>query len=228
MASINKITVGGTPYNITLPSGLTEEEQAQIRQNIGAVSSQDVEVVRDGTYPDMTVGNATNAVNAENVVAAETAQNAENAANAVNAENDGTGNNIQETYLSKTEWLNLEHPIGSHHIQFDGEETPAARFGFTWEIDTDYEGRVLVGSGAGYELGATGGEATHTLTIPEMPKHSHVMPLAALAINQDGDIPQRGYSENLTLTKTTEETGGGQPHNIMQPYKVVGVWKRTT
>ena len=59
MANINKITVDGIEYKITIPSGLTEEEQAQIRENIGAISSAEADVVRDGTYPDMTVGNAT-------------------------------------------------------------------------------------------------------------------------------------------------------------------------
>lgn len=36
MASIGQIQVGGQTYNIVIPAGLTEEEQAQIRQNIGA------------------------------------------------------------------------------------------------------------------------------------------------------------------------------------------------
>lgn len=67
MANINKITVGDVSYNITIPAGLTEEEQAQVRQNIGAVSAQDVEVVRDGTYPDMTVGTALQDGSGENI-----------------------------------------------------------------------------------------------------------------------------------------------------------------
>ena len=66
-----------------------------------------------------------------------------------------------------------DRPVNAHHIQYNGEETPAARFGGTWQIDTDYTGRVLVGSGTGFTIGATGGEATHTLTIEEMPSHVH-------------------------------------------------------
>lgn len=87
MANINKITVGDVSYNITIPAGLTEEEQAQVRQNIGAVSAQDVEVVRDGTYPDMTVGEATHAQNADAAVNATNSVNAQNATQATKLSN---------------------------------------------------------------------------------------------------------------------------------------------
>lgn len=33
--------------------------------------------------------------------------------------------------------------------------------------------RFIVGAGSGYAVGATGGEATHTLTVDEMPSHNH-------------------------------------------------------
>lgn len=71
MANINKITVGEETYNITIPAGLTEAEQAQIRQNIGAISAADADVVRDGTYPDMTVGEAVHAQNADSATNAD-------------------------------------------------------------------------------------------------------------------------------------------------------------
>ena len=51
-----------------------------------------------------------------------------------------------------------EHPANSRWIQFYDEATPAERFGGTWVIDDDYAGRVLVGSGAEFSLGTTGGE----------------------------------------------------------------------
>lgn len=37
----------------------------------------------------------------------------------------------------------------------------------------DMRGRVGVGVSSSYALGATGGEATHTLTVTEMPSHNH-------------------------------------------------------
>lgn len=39
MANISKISVGEEDYNIVIGSGLTEDEQAQVRANIGAVSA---------------------------------------------------------------------------------------------------------------------------------------------------------------------------------------------
>lgn len=37
----------------------------------------------------------------------------------------------------------------------------------------DLRDRFIVGAGGGYAVGATGGEATHTLTVNELPSHSH-------------------------------------------------------
>lgn len=45
-------------------------------------------------------------------------------------------------------------------------------FGYgTWEAYG--AGRVTVGGGSGYSAGSEGGEATHTLTVDEMPRHTH-------------------------------------------------------
>ena len=37
----------------------------------------------------------------------------------------------------------------------------------------DLRDRFIVGAGSSYSVGATGGEATHTLTVEEMPSHNH-------------------------------------------------------
>ncbi len=57
----------------------------------------------NGTYPNMTVGNASNATNAGH---AETADGAANADSATKATQDGSGNNIVDTYATKTELNN--------------------------------------------------------------------------------------------------------------------------
>lgn len=228
MANINKITVGGVTYNITLPAGLTEEEQAQIRENIGAISAAEADVVSNGTYPEMTVGNATHA------------QTADNAQNAVS---DEMGRNIPQTYLTKQQALDLFLPVGKHWIQYQGESTPAALFGGTWEADTDYTGRVLVGSGTGYTLGATGGEETHILTVSELAEHGgHLLSNYGDTVGAGG--LQGKYLSTSALSSYGTNTlgwdewlgseaypvritrGNSAPHNNMQPYKVVAVWKR--
>ena len=71
----------------------------------------------NGTYPNMTVGNATNAVNATN---ATNAENATSAASATKATQDGAGNVIADTYATKTEvteGLAGKQPTGNYALQ---------------------------------------------------------------------------------------------------------------
>jgi hypothetical protein len=207
MASINKITVGGVVYDITIPSGLSEEVQKQIRDNIGALSEADVNVVADGTYPEMTVGTA------------------------YNAQNDGNGDNIAATYVKLNELLNKVYPVESVYIS-TGATSPASIFGGTW---TQIEGRFLLGAGGVYALGSMGGNAMHTNTIAEMASHTHDEQVndgstsgwyKVIMANGSGD---GGYGENnatFRLDTKTTATGNGQPFSIMPPYLAVNIWKR--
>ena len=105
---------------------------------------------------------------------------------------------------------------------------PKDLFGGTWERLKD---RFLLAAGDTYSAGATGGEATHKLTVEEMPSHTH-----SAAVNGGTDsygssrttignfsIKTQGYTDGSTIFST----GGGAAHNNMPPYLAVYMWKRT-
>lgn len=72
--------------------------------------------------------------------------------------------------------------------------------------------RFVLGAGNSYSVGTTGGESEHTLTISEMPSHSHT-----IGYNPDG-AGGGGAGPNNVGTINTSETGGGLPHNNIPPY----------
>lgn len=86
----------------------------------------------------------------------------------------------------------------------------------------------MLAAGSTYSAGATGGEAEHTLTIDEMPSHTHTYQTTAW-VNKTGDIVDNSNKEYIDyeINRQTWATGGSQPHNNMPPYLVVYMWKRT-
>ena len=109
--------------------------------------------------------------------------------------------------------------------------------------DTDFNG-----------VEKTGGEKTHTLTESEMPKHNHTgteQEAQKFNIEQGSTFETKRYTASFTsetmqtasnsvanpngsLSGSGEvvvehgiTSGGGQPHNILQPYITCYMWKRT-
>lgn len=137
--------------------------------------------------------------------------------------------------INNTNIIDIIYPVGSIYMSLNSAN-PSTLFGGTWE---QVKGRFLVGAGTKYKAGSTGGEATHTLTLNEMPNHAH----AIFAPNAGG--PTEGaaigfpeVSDKRTWWAEASKTGvrgGGvgandgeaQAHNNMPPYLAVYIWKRT-
>lgn len=145
--------------------------------------------------------------------------------------------NIPVDRLSKI--LDLVYPIGSIYMNYANSSSPAPKFGGTWvQIAT---GQFLLASGNGYSLGSTGGAANVTLTTNQMPSHTHAIQRndtwegAGFTVIDTKSGSKWGVGPNKTYTGDAgvgpygniANTGGGQSHNNMPPYRVVSMWRRT-
>jgi len=124
----------------------------------------------------------------------------------------------------------------------DGAVTVTSVTGPMWEIDAAFAARFPVGVGAFAASGAVAvngtatatavvGEDQHTLTVPEMPKHTHSMTwdsndtsggnqLNTLYYGPEANIPNN-------MIKDTGSTGGDVAHNNLPPFYGVYFIKRT-
>jgi microcystin-dependent protein len=110
--------------------------------------------------------------------------------------------------------------------------SPASLFGGTWERLQD---KFLLGAGSYSETnGNEGGDATHTLTADEMPKHSHNInySIASSHTQQAAGFlhnpeTHSGFSGEGTYAVWSQSVGKGTPHNNMPPYLAVYMWQRT-
>lgn len=88
------------------------------------------------------------------------------------------------------------------------------------------EGRFLLGAGGDYTSAeAEGGEATHTLSIDEMPIHRHSLGSNWSDTASGTASAFKTTAKRTAKSKETADAGGGHPHNNMPPYKVVYFWK---
>lgn len=92
----------------------------------------------------------------------------------------------------------------------------------------DLRGRTPLHVGSGHTLGERGGEQAHTLSIAELPTHTHVF--SGSQTNANAPTPGNSvfgtsnnmYSAATNLTsinsQTIANTGGSQAHLNMQPF----------
>ena len=139
-------------------------------------------------------------------------------------------------------------PVGSIYCSKQSTN-PNKFYGGTW---TQIKDRFILAAGDTYTVGSTGGEATHTLTVSEMPSHNHTgttgvgyvssMRVVGAAGTSYASNHITGYASgsynditktsnfpgaNHTHSFTSNSTGGGGAHNNMPPYKVYYCFERT-
>ena len=113
------------------------------------------------------------------------------------------------------------YPVGSIYIAYH-HTSPASLFGGTWERITNAFLWAVDGSGT---IGQTGGAKEVTLTVNQLPAHSHG---SVYSQHADGTKDKAWYSSSgSSVAYGAVETGGGQAHNNMPPYIQVSVWRRT-
>lgn len=118
--------------------------------------------------------------------------------------------------VSRTEYAELFKAIGTKHGSGNGSTT--------FNLPNP-KGRTLVGKDSTdtdfNELGKTSGEKTHTLTVDEMPSHTHEL----IVDKKQGGVsaalqPTWGTAYSSTDSGSISNTGADQPHNNLQPYLV--------
>lgn len=117
------------------------------------------------------------------------------------------------------------YDVGDVFISFS-EVSPAERFGGDWEQIKDV---FLLAAGDTYVVGDTGGEAEHTLTVDEMPSHTHAATQLSYYWDNNqkwGAVANTHYEGYDNASSSTGATGGSAPHNNMPPYIAVYMWRR--
>lgn len=138
------------------------------------------------------------------------------------------------------------YPVGCYFYSDDSrapsEYIPGLE-GTTWEQTA--AGRVLIGAGTAdsgtvYKAGDKGGEEKHPLTLDELVSHGHAIHFYnddwnssdgnQGKYNQPGivhDSVDRSSKNTNRWTDLVEKTGGNKPFNVMQPYQVVYIFRRS-
>lgn len=148
----------------------------------------------------------------------------------------GINNSIQELALASASlpsgliaiWKGSTSTIPTGWVLCDGSNgTP------------DLRDKFVLGAGNSYGVGDTGGEETHTLTVDEIPNHTHdatygirttLLNSSSTKIDGAGSYTNRSeyvysannsskhYAYEFKYDSLVASAGGGQAHNNMPPY----------
>lgn len=127
-------------------------------------------------------------------------------------------------YKSGSSWVNalsVFYPVGAYYLS-NSSSSPSSLFGGTWQSVTS---RFLYCSTSI----TTGGENSHTLTVNEMPKHTHTNNTYAYRNGSQYGWFDNKAGSNIAYAKidNTWEVGGGASHNNMPQYRTCFAWYRT-
>lgn len=142
---------------------------------------------------------------------------------------------------AKQESLEAMYPIGAPYISFTNATSPDKILGFgTWvrvegrfllaagspDANTDNRFGSMSGTSWTIAAGSKGGQDYHSLTVLEMPSHTHGN-VRTYSRDGTGNISPGESAGGDGSSEFTSATGGGEAHNNMPPYIAVYIWQRT-
>lgn len=118
------------------------------------------------------------------------------------------------------------YPVGAVYISVNST-SPASLFGGTWEQIKD---RFLLGAGDSYAAGSTGGEATNTIEVNNLPSQIPLMYSNNFGSSGSGGIMSSAvYTSGENSGYAWLGTGrSATPLSNMPPYLAVYMWKRVS
>jgi microcystin-dependent protein len=96
----------------------------------------------------------------------------------------------------------------------------------------DLRGRVPIHVGSSHVLGERGGEPAHTLSVAELPEHTHAVNASTAAtggsaspsgrvLGGGNNVYGRSGAETTLNPQTVQNVGGSQPHSNAQPFLTI-------
>ena len=139
--------------------------------------------------------------------------------------NGGTGATEGSSALSnlgiKSWLLNNVFKVGYVWVSYTST-SPASIIGGTWAAITGRFPYFNAGT-------SVGGSNTHTLSVSQIPSHTHELRLDWFNYAGSGISDSYSSSTNAQIDAggSTRETGGGESHNNMPAYQTLYAWRRT-
>ena len=128
-------------------------------------------------------------------------------------------NNLQSGSVADARLTDSSLFVAGMIMMYNGSSAPSG-----WAIcdgqngRPDLRDRFIVGTGSSYSLGNTGGANSVTLTLNQIPAHTHTYERTDVGINVN-DRPWPASNNDCDMTnQNTSSAGGGQAHENRPPY----------